>query len=243
MAAAPLDAAPCHVSISWPFLWHGVLPQLLAAVPMTLTLTLLSALGSALFGVPLALALGSAARWRRWPAQGYSLLMRGTPMLVQIYLIYYGLGSLIPREWMRHSWASPVLRDAFWYGLTALTLNETAYVAVILKVGLDAVDRGQHEAAQALGLSRMITLTRILLPQALAVVFPMLANEFILLLKSTVLVSTITIFDVLGTANTIRFETLRVDEPLLGAAAVYLVLVGLVTLMGLPIERRLRRHR
>ncbi len=164
-------------------------------------------------------------------------------MLVQIYLIYYGLGSLIPREWMRHSWASPVLRDAFWYGLTALTLNETAYVAVILKVGLDAVDRGQHEAAQALGLSRMITLTRILLPQALAVVFPMLANEFILLLKSTVLVSTITIFDVLGTANTIRFETLRVDEPLLGAAAVYVVLVGLVTLMGLPIERRLRRHR
>jgi polar amino acid transport system permease protein len=231
------------VSFSWDFFWHDVLPPLLSAVPVTLALTLLSALGSVLLGIPLSVALGAAPRWRRWPAQGYSLLMRGTPMLVQIYLIYYGLGSLIPREWMRHSWASPVLRDAFWYGLTALTLNETAYVAVILKVGLDAIDRGQHEAAAALGLSPISALTRIVLPQALAVVFPMLANEFILLLKSTALVSTITIFDVLGTANNIRFETLRVDEPLVGAACVYVLLVGLVTLICLPIERRLTRHR
>jgi polar amino acid transport system permease protein len=230
------------MSFSWEFLVRGVLPQLLAAVPVTLTLTLLSASGSALLGVPLSLALGAAARWKRWPAEIYALLMRGTPMLVQIYMIYYGLGSLIPREWMRHSWASPVLRDAFWYGLVALTLNETAYVAVILKAGFDAIPRGQREAASALGMSRMSTLTRILLPQAVGVVFPMLANEFILLLKSTVLVSTITIFDVLGTANNIRFETLRVDEPLVGAACVYVALVGIITLLCRPIERRLRRH-
>jgi polar amino acid transport system permease protein len=230
------------MSFSWEFLLRGVLPQLLAAVPVTLTLTLLSALGSALLGVPLALALGAASRWRRWPAEIYALLMRGTPMLVQIYMIYYGLGSLIPREWMRHSWASPMLRDAFWYGLVALTLNETAYVAVILKSGLDAIPRGQREAAAALGMSRTSTLTRILLPQAVGVVFPMLANEFILLLKSTVLVSTITIFDVLGTANNIRFETLRVDEPLVGAALIYVALVGTITLVCRPIERGLRRH-
>jgi len=230
------------MSFSWDFLLRAVLPQLLGAVPITMTLTLLSASGSALLGVPLALALGAAARWKRWPAEAYALLMRGTPMLVQIYMIYYGLGSLIPREWMRHSWASPVLRDAFWYGLVALTLNETAYVAVILKSGFDAIPRGQREAASALGMSRASTLTRILLPQALGVVFPMLANEFILLLKSTVLVSTITIFDVLGTANNIRFETLRVDEPLVGAACVYVALVGVVTLICRPIERRLGRH-
>jgi polar amino acid transport system permease protein len=211
-------------------------------VPVTLALTLLSALVSELLGVPLALGLGAAARWRRWPAEIYALLMRGTPMLVQIYMIYYGLGSLLPRAWMRHSWASPMLRDPFWYGLLALTLNETAYVAVILKSGLDAIPRGQREAASALGMSHMSTLTRILLPQALDAVFPMLANEFILLLKSTVLVSTITIFDVLGTANAIRFETLRVDEPLVGAALVYVVLVGTITWIFGPIERRLRRH-
>jgi len=230
------------MSFSWDFLLRAALPQLLGAVPITMTLTLLSASGSALLGVPLALALGAAAPWKRWPAEAYALLMRGTPMLVQIYMIYYGLGSLIPREWMRHTWASPVLRDAFWYGLVALTLNETAYVAVILKAGFDAIPRGQREAASALGMSRTSTLTRILLPQALGVVFPMLANEFILLLKSTVLVSTITIFDVLGTANNIRFETLRVDEPLVGAACVYVVLVGVVTLICRPIERRLGRH-
>jgi len=230
------------VSFSWEFLLRGVLPPLLTAVPVTLALTLLSAFGSALLGVPLALGLGAAARWRRWPAEIYALLMRGTPMLVQIYMIYYGLGSLLPRAWMRHSWASPMLRDPFWYGLLALTLNETAYVAVILKSGLDAIPRGQREAASALGMSHMSTLTRILLPQALDAVFPMLANEFILLLKSTVLVSTITIFDVLGTANAIRFETLRVDEPLVGAALVYVVLVGTITWIFGPIERRLRRH-
>jgi polar amino acid transport system permease protein len=230
------------VSFSWEFLLRAVFPQLLAAVPVTLALTLVSAAGSALLGVPLALALGAGARWQRWPAQAYALLMRGTPMLVQIYMIYYGLGSLIPREWMRHGWASPVLRDAFWYGLTALTLNETAYVAVILRSGLDAIPRGQREAAVALGMPRTSTLTRILLPQALGLVFPMLANEFILLLKSTVLVSTITLFDVLGTANNIRFETLRVDEPLVGAACVYVALVGGVTLICRPIERRLGRH-
>ncbi len=230
------------MSFSWEFLLRGVLPPLLTAVPVTLALTLLSAFGSALLGVPLALGLGAAARWRRWPAEIYALLMRGTPMLVQIYMIYYGLGSLLPRAWMRHSWASPMLRDPFWYGLLALTLNETAYVAVILKSGLDAIPRGQREAASALGMSHMSTLTRILLPQALDAVFPMLANEFILLLKSTVLVSTITIFDVLGTANAIRFETLRVDEPLVGAALVYVVLVGTITWIFGPIERRLRRH-
>jgi polar amino acid transport system permease protein len=229
------------VSFSWDFFWHGVLPPLLAAVPVTLTLTVLAALGSAILSIPLSLGLGARSRWQRWPAQSYSLLLRGTPMLVQIYLIYYGLGSLVPREWMRHSWASPVLRDAFWYGLTALTLNETAYVAVILKTGLDGIDRGQQEAAQALGLSRSRTLTQILLPQAVRAVFPMLANELILLLKSTVLVSTITIFDVLGTANNLRFETLRVDEPLLGAACVYVVLVGVITLACAAVERRLRR--
>jgi polar amino acid transport system permease protein len=230
------------VSFSWGFFLHGVLPQLVAAVPVTMTLTLLSAAGSALLGVPLALALGAAARWKRWPAEIYALLIRGTPMLVQIYMIYYGLGSLIPREWMRHSWAAPMLRDAFWYGLVALTLNETAYVAVILKAGLEAIPRGQREAASALGMSGTRMLARILLPQALGVVFPMLANEFILLLKSTVLVSTITIFDVMGTANIIRFETLRVDEPLVGAALVYVVLVGSITLIWRPIERRLGRH-
>lgn len=230
------------MNFSLPFLLSQVMPQLIAAVPVTLALTAIAALGSALMGVPLALALG-ARGGLRWSAQGYSLLFRGTPLLVQIYMIYYGLGSLIPLHWMRHSWASPYLRDAFWYGALALILNEAAYVAVILRSGLDGVPRGEREAAAALGLSRWTTFFRVVLPRALMITLPTFGSELILLLKSTVLVSTITIFDVLGTANVIRFQSLRVLEPLLGAAIVYVVLVGAISLCTIAIEARLARMR
>lgn len=231
------------MNFSWHFLFRVVMPQLLSAIPVTLALTGIAALGSALLAIPLAVALGATRRCWRWPAQAYSLLLRGTPMLVQIYMIYYGLGSLIPRDVMRHSWASPLLRNAFWYGVIALTLNEAAYVGVILRGGLDAVATGQSEAAAALGLTRRTTLTRILLPQAVGVTYPLLQSECILLLKSTVLVSTITIFDVMGRANNLRFETLRIDEPLLGAGLVYVTLVGLLSLVSARIDNRLSRHR
>jgi polar amino acid transport system permease protein len=225
-----------------PFFLTQVMPQLIAAIPITLELTAIAAIGSAILGVPLALALGGRALVK-WPAQAYSLLIRGTPMLVQIYFIYYGLGSLIPGRWMRHSWASPYLRDAFWYGVAALIINETAYVAVILRGGLDGVPRGEREAAAALGLSPFTTFMRIVLPRALIITLPTFGSELILLLKSTVLVSTITIFDVLGTANVIRFQSLRVLEPLAGAAIVYVVLVGAISLAVMAIEARLARMR
>lgn len=230
------------MTFSLAFLLTQVMPQLIAAIPITLELTLIAALGSAALGVPLALALG-ARSWLRWPARGYSLVMRGTPLLVQIYMIYYGFGSLVPGAWMRHSWASPYLRDAFWYGAVALILNETAYVAVILRSGLDGVPRGEQEAAAALGLSRRTTFLRITLPRALMITLPTFGSELILLLKSTVLVSTITIFDVLGTANVIRFETLHVLEPLFGAAIVYVALVGAISLAVMAIEAWLARMR
>lgn len=231
------------MNVSLDFLLSYVMPKLIDAVPITLLLTALAAFGSAVFGVPLALALRSRHKVLRWAANAYSVGFRGTPLLVQIYMIYYGLGSLIPGAWMRHSWASPLLRDAFSYAVVALVLNETAYVAVILRSGLDAVPGGEKEAAAALGLSPRTTLFRVFLPSAVIKTLPILASELILLLKSTVLASTITIFDVLGTANVIRFETLRVLEPLFGAAAVYIVLVGLINLGALAVERRVARMR
>ncbi|GAB0117092.1 ABC transporter permease subunit [Acidisoma sp. 7E03] len=230
------------MTFSLAFLLSQVMPQLIAAIPVTLELTAIAAVGSALLGVPLALALGGRGP-ARWGAQGYSLLLRGTPLLVQIYMIYYGLGSLIPLHWMRHSWASPILRDAFWYGALALIFNEAAYVAVILRSGLDGVPMGEREAAAALGLSPWTTFRRILLPRALMLTLPTFGSELILLLKSTVLVSTITIFDVLGTANVIRFQTLRVLEPLLGAAIVYVLLVGAISLCTLAVERKFTQMR
>jgi His/Glu/Gln/Arg/opine family amino acid ABC transporter permease subunit len=231
------------MTFSFDFFWAQALPQLLRAIPVTLWLTLLSGIGCLLLGMALAIALGSAHRSLRWPAQVYATVVRGTPLLVQIYFIYYGLGSLVPREWMRDSWASPLLRDAFWYGLVALIINEAAYVGVILRGGLNAIPKGETEAAAALGLPAWTRWVRLRIPRVTMLTLPMLCNEAVLLLKSTVLVSTITIFDVLGTANLIRFKTFRITEPLMAAALIYIVMVLCISLASLPLERRFARMR
>ncbi|RQS54643.1 amino acid ABC transporter permease, partial [Burkholderia sp. Bp8963] len=117
------------MTFSMPFLFDVVMPKLLAAVPITIALTLLSGFASVLLGVPLALAATAHNAPCRWSARGWIILIRGTPLLVQMYLLYYGFGQIVPREWMRDSWASPLLRDAFWYAVVALGINESAYVA------------------------------------------------------------------------------------------------------------------
>ena len=95
---------------SLPFLFDTVMPKLLAAVPTTLALTLVSGSVSVLLGVPLALAADARHTPLRWSARGWLMLIRGTPLLVQLYLLYYGFGQIVPREWRRDSWASPLLR-------------------------------------------------------------------------------------------------------------------------------------
>ncbi|RQS65345.1 ABC transporter permease subunit, partial [Burkholderia sp. Bp8963] len=155
---------------------------------------------------------------------------------------YYGFGQIVPREWMRDSWASPLLRDAFWYAVVALGINESAYVATVLRGAIAGVPVGEIEAGHAYGMSRAQVLRRIVGPRALRLALPALIGESILLMKSTVLASTITVFDVLGTANTLRFETLRVYEPLAGAALVYVVLVASLTIPAGWLEKRLNRY-
>ncbi|GAU07097.1 ABC transporter permease subunit [Burkholderia stabilis] len=227
---------------SMPFLLDTVMPKLLAAVPTTIALMLLSGTASVLLGAPLALAAGARHAPLRWSARGWIMLIRGTPLLVQLYLLYYGFGQIVPREWMRDSWASPLLRDAFWYAVVALSVNESAYVATILRGAIAGVPAGEIEAGYAYGMTRMGVLRRIVGPRAWRLALPALTGEAILLLKSTVLASTITVFDVMGTANTLRFETLRVHEPLAGAAIIYVVLVALLTIPAARLERRLNRY-
>ncbi|MGO4128989.1 ABC transporter permease [Inquilinus sp. YAF38] len=225
--------------ISLPFLFDQVMPALLAAIPVTLALFGLSAAASLLLGIPLGLAMAWGPKPLRWAVRSYSLVIRGTPLLVQIYILYYGFGHLVPASWMRHGWAAPYLRDAFWYALVALSLNETAYVAELFRGAIRGVPEGEVEAARAFGMTRGQAFRRIVLPRAIGLCLPALANEAVLLLKSTVLASTITVFDVLGTANTLRSRSFRVYEPLIGAALIYIVLVGLLTLACSWVERRL----
>jgi octopine/nopaline transport system permease protein len=220
------------------FLIFAVMPKLLAAVPITLALTGAAGLIGNVLAVPLALARLSRNPLLRLPAYLYILLMRGTPLLVQIYLIYYGLGQLLPGTWVRHSFLWPYLRDGFWYAVFALSLNTAAYSGEILRAAIQAVPAGEIEAARALGLSKRLILRFVTLPRALGICLPAMSGECVLLLKSTSLASTITVMDVLGTAQYIRTQSLHIYEPLLGAALIYVALVFVLT-RGL---NRLERH-
>lgn len=125
----------------------------------------------------------------------YSAALRGTPLLVQMFLLYYGLSQF---EGVRASVAWVVLEDAFYCGLIALTLNIAAYMAEDIRAGILAVPAGQQEAARAFGMPGGTLLRRIVLPQALRIATPALGNEAVSLLKATALVSTITVFDLTG---------------------------------------------
>ncbi|WP_207392970.1 ABC transporter permease, partial [Klebsiella pneumoniae] len=178
--------------IDFAFLGETLL-KLGAALPVTLGLFICSFL---LGGV---LALGVLAlRMSRWPlasgfAKGYILIFRGSPLLIQLFLIYYGLGQF---GVIRHSFLWPLLREPFICAVLALALCTAAYTAEILRGGLLAIPPGQIEAGQACGMSRWLLLRRIIAPVMLRYALPAYSTEAILLVKSTALASLVTVWDV-----------------------------------------------
>lgn len=168
------------------------------------------------------LVLSNAARF-------FSSVIRGTPLLVQIYILYYGVGSVLAGfPLIRGGVLWPYLREGFWYVALALTLSVGAYVGEVLRSGLRAVPKGELEAARAYGMRRGQILRRVWLPRALQMVRPTLAGESVMLLKSTALASTVAVTDLLGAANIVRSQTLRVYEPLLLVAVTYIVLALII---------------
>lgn len=215
------------------------LPELLRATVLTVELT----------GVSLALgcvggsALGLLRRGRysmlRRAAWLYSLAFRGTPLLVQIFLIYYGLGQ---STLLRNSPLWPVFREPFVCAVLALAANSAAYTSEIVRGALAAVPAGQWEASQALGISQSVTLWRVIGPQAVLVALPAYSNEAVMMVKSTALASTITMFDLTGVARTIVADTYAPYEVFATAGVIYLVLTGLIQKAFARLESRLRRH-
>jgi polar amino acid transport system permease protein len=176
-----------------------------------------------------ALARLSSKRWLALPSLVFTQAIRGTPLLVQIFLLYYGVGSFFATNlWIRESFFWPYLRDGFWYIVLALTLSVGAYVGEVIRTGLKAVPRGEIEAARALGMGYVLMMRRIWLPRALQILLPTLAGESVLLLKSTALASTVAVTDLLGAANYVRAQTLITYEPLITVAVVYLLLAWLI---------------
>ena len=172
-------------------------------------------------------------------SRGFTTTIRGTPLLVQVYLIYYGVGDLLSQTpEIRQSFLWPYLRDGFWYAVLAFTISVAAYEGEIMRGGFLAVPRGELEAARACGMSRFMILRRIWLPRALQISLPTLSGEAILLLKSTPLAATITVIDLMGAANIVRAQTFRVYEPLLVVAVVYVAMAVVIALAFRLLERR-----
>lgn len=217
-----------------------VMPQLILAIPMTLLLTIVSAVIGNVLAVPVALARLSINALLWIPARLFILLMRGTPLLVQLYFVYYGLGQMIP-GWMMRGY--PFLKDGIWYAIFALSINTAGYTGEILRGAILAVPHGEIEAARAFGMSRSQVFWRVTLPRAVRICLPTMSSETILLLKATSLASLVTVYEVMGTATTIRVETYRVYDTLIGAGIVYFALVYGLT-RGLNwLERRLNKDR
>ncbi len=212
------------------FSWiTGFASELLRGVGITLTLLLLSGV----FGFILAISVALGRFSPNWlisnSMRAYTSIFRGTPLLVQIYILYYGVGSLFASyPLIRGSALWPYLREGFWYVTLALILSVGAYVGEVLRGGLRSVPRGELEAGRAYGMGRWLLLRRVWLPRALQILKPTLAGESVMLLKATALASTVAVTDLLGAANLVRAQTLRVYEPLLAVAVIYIILAFLI---------------
>ncbi len=211
--------------LDFPFL-VDTLKVLLTGIPLTLQLTALSVLIGGLLAFGLALMRVSGNPVLDLPARAYIFVFRGTPLLVQIYIIYYGLGQF-PE--LRSSIFWPFLREAYWCCVLALALNTAAYSAEIIRGGLNAVPVGQIEAARAYGMSRITAYRRIIIPQALRVMLPAYSNEIILMVKSTALASTITLMEVTGLAAKLISQSYRPVEVFICAGIIYLTLNFIVS--------------
>lgn len=198
--------------------------QLLSGLWLTVQLVVLAGIIGFILAVPIGVARLSKNPVFAVPAYLYTLVFRGSPLYVQIFLIYYGLGQF---PWMRETWAWYFFQQAYFCAIFAFSLNTAGYMAELIRGGIKAVPHGEREAAMACGMSRFTMLRRILIPRAIRMSLPALSNEVILLLKSTVLASTITMLDLMGTAKNIYTRTYD-TTPLYVVALIYLVLVWIL---------------
>jgi polar amino acid transport system permease protein len=193
-----------------------------------------------LLAIPLGLAQAAGPRWLAWPANAFCTVIRGTPLLVQLWLIYYGLGSLFPQyPWIKESWLWPYLRQAWPYAVLALTLSYAGYEGEVMRGAFAGVPRGQLEAGRAFGMRRWTTFRRIWLPQAIYRALPTLAGETVLQLKATPLVATVTIIDIYAVASKVRQETYIIYEPLLLLGLIYMCITAIIVFAFRKLEARI----
>lgn len=196
---------------------------------ITLFLSFFGVLFGVVIGIILALMKLSKNRLIKGFAGIYIEIVRGTPLLVQLYIIYYGLPRLLGIGFSDIS-----------LGIVAISLNSAAYVAEIIRAGILSIDKGQMEAARSLGMTHTMAMRYIIIPQAFKNILPALGNEFIVLIKESAIVSVVGIHDLMYKADTVRGNTYRPFAPLLVAAVIYFTITFILSKLLGYIERRMR---
>ncbi len=213
--------------------------RLLDGLIVTIELVALSVTIGFVLGLGLALIRLSANPLLVGLARGYTVFFRGTPILLQLFLVYYGAGQMRAPLEAIGLWG--LFREAFFCAVFTFTLNTAAYQAEILRGAISSLPAGQAEAAAALGLRRLHRLRHVVLPQAMAVALRPLGNELILMIKASAVASLVTVSDLMGATRFVFARSFDLSVYLY-AAVMYLVLVELIRRSWEAMERRLTRH-
>ena len=224
--------------IDWAVIGAAV-PEFLHGLRVTLLLLAASIVSGLGLSVPLGLARASRTPWLRGPAWLYTYVLRGTPLLVQLFMIYFGLAQF---AWVRESWAWPALRSPWFCAWLALTLNTSAYTMEILAGAIRATPVGETEAARSLGLSRGAVLRHVVLPGAARRALPQYGNEVVQMLHATALASTVTLVEITRVARDVYAQTFLTAEAFGTAAVIYGGLTAAIVVSFRALERRYLRH-
>ena len=216
------------------------LPKLMSGTWVTIQITALSVAIGLCLAVPVALMRVARNRLLSVPSYVFCFYFRGTPLLVQIFLVYYGSGQFVDLLETIGLWQ--FFRQAYFCAILTLTLNTAAYTAEILRGAIQAVPYGEIEAARACGMNTRVMFRRIILPKAFRLAWPAYTNEVVFLLQATSLVSIITVMDLTGVTRVISARSFAFYEMFIAAALIYLALVYGVLFVFRRIEHRILAH-
>ena len=200
-------------------------PRLLNATILTIELTLLSLLFGIFVGIFFAILRTRKNKILNLISYYYSYIFRGTPLLVQIFIIYFGLGQV---EWLRESFLWLIFKEPYSCAIIAFTLNAGAYTSEIFRSAFETIQKGLLEAAESLGLNKIHIFFKVKLPIAIKQSLPAYGNEMILMLKGTSLASTVTLLDLTGVAKHIISTTFRPVEVFIVAGSIYLLMTFII---------------
>jgi len=219
-------------------IFYKWLPRLISGALLTLQLLGISVVIGLMIAIPLGIARSSKNIFVKALPFTYMFFFRGTPLLIQLFLLYYGAAQF--KLITETVWLWSYLRDPYWCALTVMTMHTAAYIAEIVRGALAVVPVGETEAAFAVGMSRMQVMWHITLPRAVRIGLPAYSNEVILMLKASSLASTLTLLEITGMARTIIARTAQAVEIFIAAALFYLVITFILVMFFRLLEKVLR---